>query len=133
MSEEIRWDHDPPRDAALARLLRAGDTAVPHLAVDWDRLRGEVMRRAAGAARNNWWEFVAAWGRIAAAASVAIMLVSGFLLWRAISSTPIPEALAAAPESVAIARVATDYPVETAFASLVRTEHHDEFTAWGVR
>jgi hypothetical protein len=46
---------------------------------------------------------------------------------------PAGEAVGTAPESVAIARVATAYPVETAFASLVRTEHHDEFTTWGVR
>lgn len=134
MSDEIRWDTDPPRDKPLARLLHAGGAAVPHLAVDWDRLRSEVMRRArGGAAGGNWWEFVAEWGGVAAAASVAAMLVSGFLLWRALAASPVPLAVTAAPESMAIARVATDYPVETAFASLVRTEHHDEFTTWGVR
>ncbi|MGH7499975.1 MAG: hypothetical protein ACREL3_14130 [Gemmatimonadales bacterium] len=135
MIDQIRWDQDPERDEALARILRAGDIAIPHLDSDWDRLRLEIMRRAAGggARAGDWWEFIAQWSRVAAAASIAAMLCSFFLLWRAISASPVPESLAVAPESVAIARVATAYPDESAFASLVRTEHHDEFTTWGVR
>jgi len=133
MSDEMRWDEDPPRDEALARLLRAGDAAVPYRTVNWARLSTEVMRRARAAVPGgDWWECIAGWGRIAVAASVAAILLSGLMLWR-ISSMPAGEAVGTAPESVAIARVATAYPVETAFASLVRTEHHDEFTTWGVR
>lgn len=135
MSDEMRWDQDPPPDESLARLLRAGDTAVPHRAVNWDRLCRSVMQSAMGqgAMAGNWWDFVAQWGRVAVAASVAAMLLSGFLLWQAIAGSPEPEVIATAPESVAIARAASAYPDETAFASLVRTEHHDEFTTWGIR
>jgi hypothetical protein len=134
MSDEMRWDRDPPRDEALARLLRAGDAAIPYRAVNWARLSDEVMRRArAGTAGGLWWECIAGWGRIAAAASIAAILVSGLLLWRTITSMPPAESVAAVPESVAIARVATSYPVEPTFASLVQTEHHDEFTTWGAR
>lgn len=135
MSDQIRWDKDPERDEALGRILRAGDTAVPHLHVNWDRLRLEIMRRVGGQGSRpgDWWEFIAQWGRVAVAASVAAMLFSSILLWRAISASPVPEAMAIAAESVAIARAATAYPDEPAFASLVETEHHDEFTTWGVR
>ncbi len=134
MNDETRWDIDPPRDEALGHLLHEGGAAMPVSAVNWSRIRREVMRRVAGqAVGGDWWEFVAGWGRVAVAASVAAMLVSVLLLWRAGSSSLEPLAAAAVPESIAIARVATDYPVETAFASLVRTEHHDEFTTWGVR
>jgi hypothetical protein len=86
-----------------------------------------------GAMAGNWWDFVAQWGRVAVAASIAAMLFSGFLLWQAIAGSPEPEVIATAPESIAIARAASAYPDETAFASLVRTEHHDEFTTWGIR
>ena len=133
MSDEIRWDQDPPPDESLARLLRAGGGA-PIEAVDWEGLFQRVMRGAAsdpGRARY-WWEVVAQWGQVVMAASLAAMLVSGFLLWQAIAASAEPE-VAAAPESVAVARAASAYPDETAFASLVRTEHHDEFTTWGIR
>jgi hypothetical protein len=133
MTDEIRWDQDPLSDERLARLLRAGDADVPYQSVDWDQLRRSVMERAASAIAPNWWEFVAQWGRVAVAASLVAMILSGFLLWRVISGSPEPELATMAPESVAVARAATAYPDETTFASLVRTEHHDEFTTWGIR
>jgi hypothetical protein len=132
MNDEIRWDQDPPPDEGLARLLRAGDTA-PYLAIDWERLYRHVMRGAANSVAPDWWEFVAQWGRVAVAASLAAMLLSGFLIWRVMSGSPEPELTATAPESIAVARAASAYPDETTFASLVRTEHHDEFTTWGIR
>jgi hypothetical protein len=133
MSDEIRWDRDPLRDEGLARILRAGNAAVPQDTVDWERLCRNVMRGAANSAALNWWEFVAQWGRVAVAASLAAMILSGFLLWQMIAGPPEPELATAAPESIAVARVASAYPDETTFASLVRTEHHDEFTTWGIR
>jgi hypothetical protein len=137
MSDEIRWtfDRDPPPDTALARLLRRGGASVPSAAVDWERLCQEIMRRAAveDAGSRNWWELVVQWGGVAAAASVAAMLLSGFLLWRVISGPLEREVMGITPESIAIARAASAYPDETAFASLVRTEHSDEFTTWGTR
>jgi hypothetical protein len=134
MTDESRWDQDPPPDESLARLLGAGAAAAPADAVDWERLVRGVMRAAGsdiGRARG-WMEVVAQWGRVAMAASIVAMLVSGFLLWQAANDPGAPET-ATAPESIAVARAASAYPDETAFASLVRTEHHDEFTTWGVR
>jgi hypothetical protein len=131
MNDETRWDQDPPHDEGLARLLRAGD--APYHAVDWEHLCRTVMRSAVSSAAPNWWELVAQWGRVAVAASVAAMLLSAFLLWQAISVSPETELAAAVPESIAVARAASAYPDESTFASLVRTEHHDEFTTWGIR
>ena len=132
MSDETRWDQDPARDEGLARLLRAGD-AAPHLAVDWERLCRDVMQRATNSAAPDWWEFVARWGRVAVAASLAAMILSGFLFWQVIAVSAERELATVAPESIAVARAASSYPDETTFASLVRTEHHDEFTTWGIR
>jgi hypothetical protein len=134
MSDETRWDQDPPSDELLARLLRAGGAAVPDGVVDWERLCRNVMRSATGkgVGESDWWEVVAQWGRVAMAASLAAMLLSGLLLWQAMAGPSEPAAIAT-PESIAVARAVSAYPDETAFASLVRTEHHDEFTAWGTR
>ncbi|HEY8256289.1 MAG TPA: hypothetical protein VIG08_01415 [Gemmatimonadales bacterium] len=134
MSHEIRWDKDPTPDASLARLLRAGGAAVPESAVDWEGLCQAVMDRVGveSAGRYGWLEVVARWGPPAMAASLVAMLLSGFF-WQALTQTAEPEIASAAPESVAVARAASAYPDEPAFASLVRTEHHDEFTAWGIR
>ena len=126
----------PPRDEALARLLRAGGTACRMSAVNWESAlpRDHAAGGGSGSTAGDWWEFVAGWGRVAVAASVVAMLVSGLLLWRAISGSSEPwKSPRPRRNPIAIARVATAYPDETAFVSLVRTEHHDEFTAWGVR
>jgi hypothetical protein len=134
MNDEIHWntDRDPPLDEALGRVLRAGGAGIPSDVVDWQRLRGEILRRAMGGGRSrDWWEFVAQWGAVAAAASLGAILLSGLLLWQVVTGSG--EAARAAPESIAIARVATAYPDETVFSSLVQTEHSDEFTAWGTR
>jgi len=133
MNDEIRWDHDPPRDEGLGRLLRAGDSPSLYFAVDWERLCRNVMRGAANSVVPNWWEFVAQWGRVAVAASVAAMILSGVLIWQVVAGSPETELATAVPESIAVARAASAYPDETTFASLVRTEHHDEFTTWGIR
>jgi hypothetical protein len=133
MSDEIRWDQDPLRDERLARMLRAGSAGVPDRAVDWEGLCREVMRGATRSAGLNWLDFVAQWGRVAVAASLVAMIVSGLLFWQVITGSPEPELATAAPESIAVARAASAYPDETTFASLVRTEHQDEFTAWGTR
>jgi hypothetical protein len=133
MNDQTRWDQDPPHDAGLARLLRTGNADAPYLAVDWEQLCRTVMRRARTSAAPDWWDFVAQWGRVAVAASIAAMTLSGFLLWQVISVSPETELAAAVPESIAVARAASAYPDESTFASLVRTEHHDEFTTWGIR
>lgn len=134
MTDESRWDQDPPPDESLARLLGTA-AAAPFDAVDWERLVRGVMRAAGSniGRTRDWMDVVAQWGRVAMAASIVAMLVSGFLLWQAANDPGAPETAATAPESIAVARAASAYPDEPAFASLVRTEHHDEFTSWGIR
>jgi hypothetical protein len=143
MNDPARWslDQDPPRDDALARRLRVADGAAPGDDVDWERLRGAIMARAArpvGSAQDlpsgEWWDVVVQWRQVAAAASVAAMLVAGGLVWR---SGWAAEELAigedTAPESVALARVVAEYPDDAVLVSFMETARNDEFTSWGVR
>jgi len=135
---DSRWsfNDDPPRDEALARLLRAGTPPVPEDEVAWDELHGAILRaaRAAPGARQ-WWDVVLEWRRVAIAASVAAMLAAGALLWQAGGSTDEEVALAAdaAPESVALARVVAAYPDDAVLTSLLQTAREDELTDWETR
>jgi hypothetical protein len=140
MNDPRRWwpKQDPPRDDALARLLRQADTPPPGADVDWERLHTAVMRGAvsrggiAAAPQREWWDVVVQWRRVAAAASVAAMLGAGALLW---STGPDSPELAsgddAAPESLALARVVAAYPDDAVFTSLIQTARNDDFTSWG--
>ena len=135
---DSRWsfNDDPPRDEALARLLRAGTPPVPEHEVAWDELHGAILRaaRAAPGARQ-WWDVVLEWRRVAIVASVAAMLAAGALLWQAGGSTDEEVALAAdaAPESVALARVVAAYPDDAVLTSLLQTAREDELTDWETR
>ena len=136
---DSRWsfNDDPPRDEALARLLRTGIPPVPEHEVAWDELHGAILRaaRAAPGARQ-WWDVVLEWRRVAVAASVAAMLAAGALFWQAGGGTNDEVALAAeaaAPESVALARVVAAYPDDAVLTSLLQTAREDELTDWGSR
>lgn len=142
MNDPNRWslDEDPPRDAALARLLRAADGAGES-GVDWEGLRAAILRGAAGAGRGlasdgsgQWWDVVLEWRRVAVAASVAAMLAAGALLWRTGAGADGP-ALAAdtAPESVALARLVAAYPDDSVLTSLLATAGDDALTNWEPR
>jgi hypothetical protein len=136
MNDPSRWssDQDPPRDAALARLLRAADHPAPDAEVDWERMHGAILRRAEGraAAPREWWDVVVQWRRVAAAAGVAA-LAAGVLLWRAETDGSDLTLADAAPESVALAQVVAAYPDEAVLTSLVQAGGNDEFTSWGVQ
>jgi hypothetical protein len=130
-------DLDPSRDPALARLLRAAESAPAVDDVDVERLRAAVMRRAvsSGGARpdapREWWDVVVQWRRLAAAASLAAILGAGALLWGADDdSADSALAEAAAPESVALARVVGDYPDDAVFTSFIQTAGSDELSSW---
>jgi len=139
MNDSTHWsfDDDPPRDPALARLLSAGTPPVPEHEVAWDRLHGAILGAAGtlpGARR--WWDVVLEWRRAALAGSVAAMLAAGALLWRAGAGTEDDLALAAdaaAPESVALARVVAAYPDDAVLASLLQSAREDVLTDWGTR
>lgn len=143
MNDPGHWSlhQDPPHDEALARQLRAAEGAAPGEDVDWERLRAAIMARtarpagsAAGVPPGEWWDVVVQWRQVAAAASVAAMLVAGGLIWRsgwAGEELAIGEDIA--PESVALARVLADYPDDAVLVSFMETARNDEFTSWGGR
>ena len=136
MNDPSHWslDQDPPRDEALARLLRAADDPAPGAEVDWERLHAAILRRAApgATAPREWWDVVVQWRRVAAAAGVAA-LAAGVLLWRADSAGSELALIDAAPESMALARVVAAYPDEAVLTSMLQGDRNDEFTSWGVQ
>ena len=136
MNDPSHWslDQDPPRDEALARLLRAADDPAPGAEVDWERLHAAILRRAApgATAPREWWDVVVQWRRVAAAAGVAA-LAAGVLLWRADSAGSELALIDAAPESMALARVVAAYPDEAVLTSMLQANGNDEFTSWGVQ
>lgn len=73
---------DPPRDAALARLLAAAGHAVPDDDARADRLARTIAAHARRATpvRAGWWDELSGWMRPALAASIAAAIVSGALL-----------------------------------------------------
>jgi hypothetical protein len=138
MNDPSHWsfDQDPPRDDALARLLRAADSSAGG-AVDWERLHTAVMRAATAssgaapaAAQRPWWDMLVQWRRFAAAASVAAMLAAGGLVWRAESGASELDVGDAAPESVALARVVAAYPDDDVLTSLLQTARNDDLASW---
>ena len=137
MNDPSHWslDQDPPRDEALARLLRAADQPAPGADVDWERLRGAIARDAglrsgAPSAPREWWDVLVQWRRLAVAASVAAMLAAGALLWRADAGETELALTDAAPESAALARVVAAYPDEAVLTSMLADSRNDEFTSW---
>jgi hypothetical protein len=141
MNEPSRWslDQDPPRDAALGRLLHASDGLAP-AEVDWEGLHAAVMRAARatssgapGAPQRQWWDVLVQWRRLAAAASVAAILGAGALVWRGESGTPELDLGGAAPESVALARVVAAYPDDDVLTSLLQTARYDDLASWGAQ
>ena len=136
MNDTSHWslDQDPPRDEALARLLRAADDPAPGAEVDWERLHAAILHRAApgATAPREWWDVVVQWRRVAAGAGVAA-LAAGVLLWRADSAGSELALIDAAPESMALARVVAAYPDEAVLTSMLQANGNDEFTSWGVQ
>ena len=123
MNDPSRWslDQDPPRDEALARLLRAADEPAPGADVDWERLHarhppgpGAGRRGRVGASG-----MVGCRGAVARgsplAASAAAILAAAALLWRTDSTGSELSLTDAAPESAALARVVAAYPDEAVF------------------
>jgi hypothetical protein len=136
MNDPSHWslDQDPPRDDALARMLRAADDPALGAKVDWERLQAAILHRVApgATAPREWWDVVVQWRRVAVAAGVAA-LAAGVLLWQADSAGSELALIDAAPESMALARVVAAYPDEAVLTSMLQADRKDEFTSWGVQ
>ena len=95
--------------------------------MDWEPLHAAVMRRVAPATRpetgapREWLDVVVQWRRVAAAASVAAILVSPACLGSGgLGSSDADVDDETAPESVALARVVADYPDDAVFTSMIQ-------------
>jgi hypothetical protein len=75
--------NDPPRDEALAGLLRRAEGDVPVHAVDWDALASRIARALPGRAATTWWSYAERWSRRMLPLALAATLVGAFALWEA--------------------------------------------------
>ena len=131
MSDDFGWsrDSDPPADPALTRLLQAatGDVAPD---VNWERLHARVMEGAVAQLRSRredeWYDIVARWSPMAAAAILAAVLLGGAVI-AATSGSIDPAAVESeAPEAIAVARVVASYPEDAVLASLMDDATDDQ-------
>jgi hypothetical protein len=138
MIDDVRWsqDHDPDPDPALTRMLRAAGGEAPVDAVDWERLHGRVMERAAGPIRRRspqpgeWYEIAARWIPVAAAAVLVAVLLSGVMVATTPGALDPAETENQSPEAMAVARVVAAYPDDAVLASLMGTTTADELAEW---
>ena len=74
---------DPPRDEALAALLRQAEGDVPLRAVDWDALASRIARSLPGRATITWWSYADRWSRRMLPIALAASLLGAVALWQA--------------------------------------------------
>lgn len=110
---------DPPRDEALAALLRRSVGDVPTGAVDWDALATRISRALPARPSIAWWSYAERWSRRIVPIAVAAALVGAVTLWNA-SDAPAAVIAQAAPADV-VADVVQGAPVEDAARSFSRT------------
>lgn len=110
---------DPPRDEALAALLRQAEGDVPLGAVNWDALASRISRSLAARASTTWWSYADRWSRRMLPIALAASLVGALALWRA------EEASGATVAVVGVADVMADVvqgaPTEDAARTFART------------
>ncbi len=93
---------DPERDPRLAQALRGAP--APDTSLDDDRLRGRIMAAARPrlaqlrARQRPWWEWTAAWARVAVPVGLAASLAAGVLLIG--SPTPVESVSSVAADTV---------------------------------
>ena len=115
---------DPPRDEALAALLRQVEGDVPVRAVDWDALASRIARSLPGRASLTWWSYAERWSRRILPIALAASLVGAAMLWNADDAQAVVVAQAA-PTDV-IADVVQGVPIEDAARTFARTMTSDE-------
>ncbi len=139
MSDDTRWslDRDPEPDPTLTRMLRAGGGEAPLDTVNWERLQGRVMERAAQKIRSRrppeageWYEVAARWIPAAAAAVFAAVLLSGALVATTPAAIDPGQSESESPEEIAVARLVAAYPDDAVLASLIGNASADDLTTW---
>jgi hypothetical protein len=110
---------DPPRDEALAALLRQVDGDVPVRAVDWDALASRIARSLPGRASLTWWSYAERWSQRLLPIAFAASLLGAVALWQADELPSVATASAAVTDVVA--EVVQGAPVEDAARSFART------------
>jgi hypothetical protein len=109
---------DPPRDEALAAVLRQAEGDVPVHAVDWDALASRIARSLPGRATITWWSYADRWSVRMLPLALAASLLGAVALWQAGEpSNPV------VPSGVAdvLVDVAGGAPAEDAARSFART------------
>ncbi|MBW8770572.1 MAG: hypothetical protein JF589_12500 [Gemmatimonadetes bacterium] len=110
---------DPPRDEALAALLRQADGVVPLGAVDWDALASRIARSLPGRATITWWSYAERWSQRLLPLAFAASLLGAVALWDADELSSVVGSSAAVTDVVA--EVVQGAPVEDAARSFART------------
>jgi hypothetical protein len=109
---------DPPRDEALAALLRQVEGDVPLRAVDWDALASRIARSLPGRASITWWSYAERWSQRLLPIALAASLLGAVALWEAGELSSVASASAVTD---AVADVVRGAPVEDAARSFART------------
>ena len=110
---------DPPRDEALARLLRQAEGDVPIGAVNWDALATRISRAIPGRG-VTWWSYTDRWSRRILPIALAASLVGALMLWNAEEAPAVVVAQTVAATDV-VADVVQGEPVEDAARGFTRT------------
>jgi len=110
---------DPPRDEALAALLRQAEGDVPVHVVDWDALASRIARSLPGRAGITWWSYAERWSQRMLPIALAASLLGAVALWQAGELSSASAASAAGTD--AVADVVQGAPVEDAARSFART------------
>jgi hypothetical protein len=109
---------DPPRDEALAALLRQAEGDVPVRAVDWDALASRIVRSLPGRASLSWWSYAERWSQRLLPIAFAASLLGVVALWQAGELSGVASASAVTD---VVAEVVQGAPVEDAARSFART------------
>ena len=109
---------DPPRDEALAALLRRAEGDVPLGAVDWNALASRISR-SLPARGLTWWSYTDRWSRRILPIALAASLVGALMLWNA--EEPAAMVVAQTVSTDVVADVVQGEPAEEAARTFART------------
>ena len=110
---------DPPRDQALASLLRQVTGDVPVGSVDWDALATRISLALPSRMSTAWWSYADRWSRRMLPLALAASLVGALALWR--SDEPAGLLVAQAGTADVVVDLVQGAPVEDAAITYARS------------